>query len=161
MSVICFHNPDEENGVFSNWYQSDFSVSGYTFSSIEQYMMYKKAECFCDAEISKKILTTDNVAQIKKLGRQVHNYDDHVWNGFRQIIVYEGLCSKFQQNASLKQALISTGDAVLAECAVRDLIWGIGLSMTDPNRFDIEKWKGRNLLGYSLMLVREKIKSIG
>ena len=54
MSVVCFHNPDEENGVFSNWYQSDFSVSGYTFSSIEQYMMYKKAECFCDAEISKK-----------------------------------------------------------------------------------------------------------
>ena len=159
MSVVCFHNPDEQNGVFSNWYLSDFSVAGYIFSSMEQYMMYKKAECFCDTDIADRIMATTNVAEIKKLGRQVRNYNEHVWNGVRQIIVYEGLYLKFQQNVSLKQDLLSTGDAVLAECAVRDLIWGIGLSMTDPDRFDIEKWKGRNLLGYSLMLVREKIKS--
>lgn len=70
MDIVCFHNPDEENGIFSNWYLSEFSVLGKSFSSMEQYMMYKKAECFCDTEISKKILTTDNVAQIKKLGRE-------------------------------------------------------------------------------------------
>ena len=31
------------------------------------------------------------------------------------------------------------------------------LSMSDPDRLDITKWKGQNLLGYSLMMVREKI----
>ena len=26
MEIICFHNPDEENGYLSNWYLSDFEV---------------------------------------------------------------------------------------------------------------------------------------
>jgi len=120
-------------------------------------MMFKKAECFCDTESADRIMAISNVAEIKKLGRLVHNFDENYWNGVRQIIVYEGLFSKFQQNASLKESLLATGDAVLAECAVRDLVWGIGLSMTDPNRFDRTKWKGKNLLGYSLMMVRAKI----
>ena len=71
--------------------------------------------------------------------------------------VYEGLKAKFSQNAELKRQLVDTGDAVLAECAVRDQIWGIGLSMGDPNRFERSKWKGNNLLGYALMLVREQL----
>ena len=41
--IICFHNPDEENGYMSNWYISPFTVDGVTFSSMEQYMMYQKA----------------------------------------------------------------------------------------------------------------------
>lgn len=35
MSVICFHNPDEENGYLSNWYLSSFVVDEITFSSLE------------------------------------------------------------------------------------------------------------------------------
>ena len=124
MNVICFHNPDEENGYLSNWYLSHFTVNGIDFSSMEQFMMYQKACHFHDEEIANDILHTDNVAEIKKLGRKVHN---------------------------------DTGDAVLAECAVRDQIWGIGLSMGDPNRFERSKWKGTNLLGYALMLVREQL----
>lgn len=75
----------------------------------------------------------------------------------RQIVVYEGLFAKFSQNAELKETLKGTGNAVLAECAVRDRIWGIGLSMKDPNRFDWTKWNGQNLLGYTLMMVRNKL----
>ena len=48
MKVICFHNPDEENGYLSNWALSEFTVNGITFSSMEQYMMYQKAACFKD-----------------------------------------------------------------------------------------------------------------
>lgn len=58
-------------------------------------MMYQKAYRFHDEEIADNILHTDNVAEIKKLGRKVHGYDENVWNGIRQIIVYEGLKAKF------------------------------------------------------------------
>ena len=101
--------------------------------------------------------TTHDAPQIKALGRQVSNYDEHIWNGIRQIVVYEGLLAKFSQNEDLKDKLKSTGEAMLAECALKDLIWSVGLSMKDPDRFDKTKWKGKNLLGYTLMMVRERL----
>ena len=156
-NIICFHNPDEENGYLSNWYLSSFKIDEIEYTSMEQYMMYQKAICFKDYEIAKKILKTDNVAEIKTLGRKVSNYDDHIWNGVRQVIIYEGLLQKFLQNEELKNQLLSTKNAILAECAVKDTIWGIGLSMKDENRFDKSKWRGTNLLGYTLMLVRKQI----
>ncbi|MST52820.1 NADAR family protein [Hornefia butyriciproducens] len=157
MNIICFHNPDEENGYLSNWYLSQFSVEEITFSSMEQYMMYKKAVCFQDYDTADRILETEDVSQIKKLGRKVSNYDENYWNGVRQIVVYRGLLEKFGQNDELKKLLLETGDSVLAECAVKDRIWGIGLSMTDPDRLDRACWKGQNLLGYALMMVRETL----
>lgn len=157
MDIICFHNPNEENGYLSNWYPTHFTVDGIEFSSMEQFMMYQKACRFHDASVAKEILSTNDVAEIKKLGREVHGYDENTWNGVRQIVVYEGLKAKFSQNAELKAKLVDTGEAILAECAVRDQIWGIGLSMRDSNRLDRSKWKGKNLLGYALMMVREQL----
>ena len=155
--IIGFHNPDEEYGYLSNWYRSDFEKDGIRFSSMEQYMMYQKALCFRDEKVAAEILKTDYVGHIKELGRQVSNYDESRWNGKRQILVYEGLLAKFEQNEDLKVQLKSTGDAILAECAVKDRIWGIGLSMKDPDRLDVKKWHGTNLLGYALMIVRERV----
>lgn len=155
MNIICFHNPDEEYGFLSNWYPSIFAVDGTTFSSMEQYMMWCKAKYFSDDEIAERILSTNDVAVIKELGRKVSGYDDRDWNGVRQIIIYKGLIAKFSQNEELKEKLKATDKAVLAECAVKDRIWGIGLSMKDPNRFEKKKWNGENLLGYTLMMVRE------
>ena len=156
-TIVCFHKPDEENGYLSNWFRSSFKTNGVVFSSVEQYMMYSKAIVFKDTEIARQILSTADVALIKALGRSVKNYNDNKWSGIRQIVVYEGLYEKFSQNEKLKKLLLSTGDAILAECAVRDMIWGIGLSMRDPDRLDQRKWRGQNLLGYALMMVREKI----
>lgn len=157
MKIICFHNPDEENAYLSNWYMSDFEVDGIRYSSMEQYMMYQKAKCFGDEKIMEMILKTDDPREIKALGRRVSNFNSTHWNGVRQIIVYEGLKAKFSQNPELKDMLKQTGDAVLAECSVKDRIWGNGLSMHDEDRFDISKWKGQNLMGYALMMVREQL----
>ena len=111
-----------------NMYLSNFTKNGIEFSSMEQYMMYGKAMCFHDETIAKQILQTDDVTRIKELGRLVSNYNDQIWSGMRQIIVYEGLVEKFSQNQELSDALLNTGDAFLAECAVKDKVWGIGLS---------------------------------
>ena len=157
MEVVCFHNPDEENGYLSNWYLSEFCIENIMFSSMEQYMMYKKATVFHDEIIARKILEQDNVAEIKKLGRSVSGYNDSYWNGVRQIIVFEGLIAKFSQNKDLKTKLKATENCILAECAVKDRIWGIGLSMEDPDRFNIYKWNGQNMLGYALMMVRKRL----
>ena len=82
---------------------------------------------------------------------------DNVWNGVRQIIIFEGLMAKYSQNPELGEKLKATGNAILAEAAVNDRIWGIGLSMKDPKRLEPKQWNGQNLLGYATMLVREKL----
>lgn len=158
-NIICFHNPNEENGYLSNWYMSEFTCDDIKFSSMEQYMMYQKAVTFHDYDVAKDIMGTDDVAEIKALGRKVKNYSDVIWNGLRQIVIYQGLFAKFQQNVTLKQRLLETGDSIIAECAVRDTIWGIGLSMKDTKRFDINEWQGTNLLGFALMAVRKELKN--
>ncbi len=157
IKVIGFHNPEEEYGFLSNWYLSEFRFGGITFSSMEQYMMYQKAILFGDTKIAGKILETSDVAEIKALGRAVAQYVDSVWAGRRQIIVYRGLTEKFRQNPDLRNRLVATGEAVLAECAVKDRIWGLGLSMNDGRRFDMSEWQGQNLLGYALMEVRQNL----
>lgn len=157
MTVICFHNPDEENGYLSNWYTAIFTISGIDFFSMEQYMMYQKSVRFGDAGVAAQILSCCDVARIKELGRLVAGYDENYWNGIRQIVVYEGLFAKFSQREDLGIKLKATGNARLAECAVKDKIWGIGMSMNDPDRFDCSKWKGKNLLGYTLMMVRDRL----
>ena len=71
--------------------------------------------------------------------------------------MYNGLLAKFSQSEDLRNRLAATGKSILAECAVKDRVWGIGLSMRDPDRSDPSKWKGQNLLGYALMMVRNKL----
>ena len=100
----------------------------------------------------------ENTAKIKALGRRVKKYNNTVWNGVRQIVVYNGLYAKYSQNAELRDMLLKTGNNMLAECAVNDKIWAIGISMKDEDRFDMRKWKGQNLLGFATMLVRERLK---
>lgn len=157
---VCFHKPNEENGYLSNWYTSNFSFRGTCFSSVEQYMMYRKAIMFGDTTIRNRILSTNDVAEIKQLGRTVKNYNDTIWGGQRQIIVYQGLLAKFAQNDDLRIKLLNTGSAILAECAVTDKIWGIGLSMNDDRRFLVDQWQGKNLLGFSLMQVRNMLQEM-
>ncbi|HAS78825.1 MAG TPA: DUF1768 domain-containing protein [Ruminococcus sp.] len=157
-NIICFHNPQEENGYLSNWFESSFKIDNIEFVSMEQYMMYEKAVLFNDMEIAAQILKLSDAATVKSLGRAVRNYNDVLWNGVRQIVIYKGLIQKFSQNESLKKQLLETSPHILAECAVNDKIWGIGLSMKDENRFNMKKWSGQNLLGFTLMQVRNDLE---
>lgn len=156
--IILFHNPWEENGYLSNWFISKFKTNGVEFSSMEQYMMYNKAILFEDKAAAERILKTDDCAEIKRIGREVTGYKDSIWADKRYNIVRTGVLEKFNQNSDLMNMLLNTGDSVLAEAAVHDKIWGIGLSMTDKRSYDIDKWKGQNLLGKCLMDAREMLK---
>ena len=149
-----FYHENEENGCFSNWFYSVFYVNGIKFTSVEQYLMYQKAVTFCDEETAVKILETDEPSMIKYLGRMVKNYQDCLWAGKRQLVLYDGLMAKFGQNQKLRKKLLATEETIMAECSVNDKIWGIGISMDDIRRFDLSEWVGINLLGNTLMLVR-------
>ena len=157
--VIRFYEPDGEYGYLSNWYLSDFMYAGRKYHSMEQYMMFQKALTFGDLEIADRIMASKDLPEIKKLGRSVAHYNDVLWKTIRVQILRRGIRAKFQQNPELLYNLLGTGSALLAECAPRDLVWGIGMDIEDARSGEPKEWKGRNLLGRTLMRVREDLRS--
>ncbi|WP_082007872.1 NADAR family protein [Cellulophaga baltica] len=134
----------------------DFPFEVQEYSSAEQFMMYHKAMIFLDRETARKIMLTNNVKIIKELGRQVSDFNLETWKYFRSKIVYEGNKAKFSQDKELKQALLDTASTTLAESAPNDRIWGIGLSKDNIQAKKRETWKGKNLLGEILTIIREE-----
>lgn len=147
-------------GCFSQWYMSAFWSIVHNFCCMEQFMMAQKAELFGDKESLQQILECKDPRQIKALGQKVRSFDQTLWDKAKYSIVLNGNWCKFSQNRQLRDFLLSTGDSVLAEASPYDRIWGIGLSADSPDAQNPLKWRGKNLLGFALMEVRDEIRRI-
>lgn len=145
---------------FSQWWNADFWSVSKTYCCMEQFMMANKAELFEDEEMREQILQSSNPKHIKALGRKVKNFDEAVWNKTKYSIVLNGNYLKFTQNPELKDFLLSTGDSIIAEASPYDSIWGIKMKQTDENILNPVKWRGKNLLGFALMEVRDEIRRV-
>ena len=156
--AVAFHRPEEENGYLSNWYPAEFTIDGKRYCCSEQYMMEQKAFLFGDTQTAAKIMQTEDPAEMQALGQAVAGFDQTIWNGTRQIIVYQALLAKFRQNPDLCRKLLATEDNLLVECARTDRIWGAGLGLDDPDVGNAASWKGQNLLGLTLQMVRTELK---
>ncbi|EWC48702.1 hypothetical protein DRE_00007 [Drechslerella stenobrocha 248] len=160
---VFFWKPDQEHGYLGQWYASPFvSVSEdgskVEYRNCEQYMMHQKGVLFApDHPITAQILTAElDPENIKKLGRQIPDFDDNKWKKHRYQIVVDANYFKFTQNEDLKTQLLETGNRELVEASPRDKIWGVGFGAANaPKRR--ERW-GLNLLGKALMDVRERIR---
>ena len=158
VEAYFFHRPEEPNGYLSNWYLSSFDLDDMHFSSVEQYIMYRKCMLFGDETSAKAVLATEDVATQQAIGRNASGYINAVWAGARQMVVYRALMAKFTQNDDLRQQLLDTGDAYLVECAGSDRVWACGIRLDDEKRFDASNWTGSNILGFALMEVREQLR---
>jgi len=143
---------------FSQWYESVFDVEGVHYKTAEHYMMAQKALLFGETHIYEKILIASTPDQAKSFGRKVSGFNDDIWSAKSFDIVVKGNTEKFSQNELLKSFLLSTNDKVLVEASPVDAIWGIGLAADDEQAKNPSQWRGKNLLGFALMAVREKLK---
>lgn len=161
VSAVYFHLPEEPNGYLSNWYASEFDLDGIHFTSVEQYIMYRKCMLFGDTASAKAVLAAKTPDQQKAIGKKAGGYIENVWNGIRQMVVLEGLMAKFSQNEDLKQDILDTGDSWLVECAGQDKIWACGIHLDDEKRKDASNWSGTNILGFALMEIRDRLRNSG
>lgn len=164
IAIIYFwgHTPNPKKmtaACFSQWYDCGFVVDGVNYHTTEQYMMAGKARLFGDDEILQEIMSADNPYAYKKLGRKIRGFDQVLWDANKYDIVVAGNKAKFGQNPSLKEFLLSTGDAILAEASPYDRIWGIGLDREQAMKGTVDQWKGENLLGCALMDVRDWLRN--
>jgi ribA/ribD-fused uncharacterized protein len=143
--------------IYTQWYQSDFTIDDFVFCCTEQFFMFKKALYFNDIDTMCKILHTKIPKEHKELGRSVKNFDDEIWNTIADEYVFEGNYAKFSQNNELKEKLLSTKDKIIIEAAAYDSRWGSGLNMEDTIASKVEDIKGENRLGKAIMRVREQL----
>lgn len=121
-------------------------------------MMYNKAQTFHSPSIASQILTATSSGAQKKLGREIKDFNEAIWDAVKFGIVERGNYLKFSQNEKCKKVLLGTGERLLVEAAANDKIWGIGYTAADAKKVSREDW-GQNLLGKVLMNVREKIRA--
>jgi ribA/ribD-fused uncharacterized protein len=160
---VFFWKTDEHNistGCFSQWQESNFIADGYDYNCAEQYMMGQKALLFNDEEKFEKILSAIHPREIKSLGREVRNFETKIWDEEKYTIVLNGNYYKFTQNRTMMEILVSTENKILVEASPLDKIWGIGLSENNKDIYNPNYWKGKNLLGFALMEVREEMRKL-
>lgn len=155
--LFCSHQDYEPNHYGSNWYPSRFTVDDVEYNCGEQYMMAEKARQSGDAASLAKIMNSTDPREMKDLGRGVTGFSAQRWSDTCEDIMYRGLLCKFSQNIPMKKWLLDTGDAIIAEAAHYDSIWGIGLRSSDPRALSQKTWLGKNLLGKILMRVRKEL----
>ncbi len=150
------HDSKVTKACLSNFYPCKFEFNGKMFHFSEQCFMYQKALLFNDFEVASQILNETDVRKIKALGRKVKDFDNELWDKHKEDFMYNACYAKFSQNDKLKEFLLNTGNCEIVEASPVDNIWGIGFS-SDKAMENIGKW-GQNLLGKTLMKVREVLK---
>lgn len=165
--VICFYSKGDYP-QFSNFYLARMATHIYrggksevekTYASVEHYFQIMKAlEFDPDGEVLKQMDNHLTCAEIKSLGRKVQNFDAGIWNIRRRFHMRDAVAMKFWQNEELRELLLGTGDAILAEASPRDTFWGIGYSGSNPKAHDPSQWRGKNVLGNMLMCLRDGMR---
>ena len=129
------------------------------YATAKRWMMAAKARLFNNDAALQEILVAPDPKTAKALGRGVQNFDDRIWKQNARRLVTQGNVAKFGQNAELGAFLLASGDAAIVEASPRDCIWGIGLGQDNPKSQHPDTWRGQNLLGFSLMDVRERLRT--
>ena len=147
-------------GCLSQWWPAAFTVDGLVYPSAEHFMMAAKALLFGDAETAARIREAPHPGAAKALGRQVRGFQEQRWAERRFEVIVTGNLAKFGQHPDLRDFLLGTGDRVLVEASPQDRIWGIGLAADDERAISPDRWLGLNLLGFGLMEVRHRLRTV-
>jgi len=144
----------------SQWYPSPFVVDGISYPTAEHWMMAAKARLFKDNKALEAILETKDPREAKAFGREVRKFDQSVWMKNCRRLVTEGNIAKFGAHETLRHFLNATGSKILVEASPDDTLWGIGMTADDPRAKSPRTWAGENLLGFSLIDVRDHMRAI-
>lgn len=145
------------SGPFNQAYSSSFIAGNRIYTSTEQYMMAQKALLFNDKIIFEQIMSIDDPATQKALGRKIEGFVQADWEAICKKVVYDANYAKFTQNIRLYFDLIETKNTELVYAAANDSIWGVGLTENDSRILDKTEWQGTNWLGEILTKVREDL----
>jgi ribA/ribD-fused uncharacterized protein len=143
--VIQFYRESDSYGCFSNFSKHSIVMNGVRWPTVEHYFQGQK---FAGLPMEQKIRNAEGPGAAKKLGqtRKVRLRGD--WEQVKNQIMYDAVLAKFSQHDNIRTTLLKTDDAILVEHTSNDSYWGDG-----------GDGRGKNMLGKTLMLVREELRN--
>jgi ribA/ribD-fused uncharacterized protein len=147
--------------IIPQWCSDGLHPPLYTVSSAEQMIMLMKAHLFKDTHTATEIANAKSPSEAKSLGRKVQRFNEDIWNQYVCAIAYYALLTKFgnEQNQLLRENLLNTGDAILAEATTYDKKWSIGTNPDDIRARHPHTFAGSNIQGYTLMAIRTTLRA--
>ena len=151
------------NSPLSNHHLATQKIDHRTYNCNEQFYMSQKARMFKDHAAEAAIMKELDPGKQKTLGRNtnIKNFNQTTWNNSCLDIMKRGLEAKFTQNEKIRNFLLQTGTTMLVEGNPKDSYWGAGMSLSNPNIWEKNRWLGTatNHLGRLLDGVRREIRS--
>lgn len=142
--------------VLSNHFPSKFTINGFLFHSMEQFLALRRAELSANLDLVEKAKNATEPVQAKYILNALRENHQQEWDQQVEKTALEGLKAKFSQNILLQDYLCGTKGLTLGE-ASKNARWGIGMDLSDPEVLDHTKWSQTgNLLGRLLMKVRDE-----
>ena len=159
-----YHFFYKDKSPLTNWYQDSYTCEipnkdgtnrMFTFLCSEGEWMFRKALFFNDWDKANEILEAKKPSEQMRLGREVKNFDEELWQNNKEEIIYKVLINKYTLGSNrVKNYLKNTAGQILVEASPTDIYNGIGMAEEDEGVDDPAKWKGLNTLGRLLTRVR-------
>jgi ribA/ribD-fused uncharacterized protein len=144
--------------AFSNFHLADIEIDDTKYSSVEQYLSYKKAMLFDNEIIADEIMKIHDPKIQKQKARNLKGFNYDQWQAEAKLLLKPALMAKFQQHDHLRRELLATGESILGEANPHDKLFGIGLPLNHPDAVIVSSWPGDNIQGTALMSVRDALK---
>lgn len=147
-NIILFYKEHEKPyGCFSNFYKAHVTYNGIDFKTSEHaFQAYKHIH---NKKVFDEITNAPTPTNAKKIGSNRKNKPREDWEAIKVKTMEEIIYCKFTQNKDCKDVLLSTGDNILIEHTYNDTYWADGGG----------NGRGKNMLGITLMKIREQIKN--
>jgi ribA/ribD-fused uncharacterized protein len=142
-------------GILSNWYPLPIIDADVEYNCVDQYYLAKKALMFEDTEHYKQIMNTMDTEQLHQIGKQIRHVDKDKWDKHKIKIMFHANKLKYEQNILALKALLQTRGKLLAYASATDTFWGTGAGIEEVSENSPSNWKGYNVLGNILTVLRD------
>lgn len=148
----CFDDQTILLEYLRNDYKCSFVLDDVSYFSVEQYLLYQYALIMGDEKACQEILETKTPKKISKIDIKAKEERWYLWAVQRQEFLLKATLAKFRQDIHLFSMLCG----VRGEIAYisKDKFMGIGVGIRDNAVPAKHEWLGENMLGYTLMYVR-------
>jgi len=140
--TIKFYKTSGTHGFLNNFKKARMFIYGRWWNNVEAPYQSQKT---LDIGEQLQIWEADTPRKARDLGQKVTLRSN--WDKVKDQVMYECVLAKFLQNADLRRELMKTDPEVLVEDSPIDSYWGCGKDGT-----------GKNMLGLTLMKVRQELK---